>query len=140
METEQILLIACGVPTLVFWILAVCFSAKYFRFTHGFSAAAKVIEHVGVTYGLEKHFTRQQLRLKYNINGAEFVRICPNYVDGARNEYPIGSEVKILADSRNPKSFVLSGSESVFLKLGISFAAAGALAIILMFVLRGILL
>lgn len=140
METEQILLIACGVPTLVFWILAACFFAKYYRFTHGFSAAAKVIEHIGVTYGLEKHFNRRQLRLKYNINGAEYIRICPNYVDDTLNEYPIGSEVKILVDSNNPKNFIFSGSESIFLKLAIPFTAAGALLIILMFVLRSILL
>ncbi|MDE6733354.1 MAG: DUF3592 domain-containing protein [Oscillospiraceae bacterium] len=126
--------IGVGVIAAVLLTLGIIPLVFYLRLTRGTTAAATVTEHTydtPVRAGRRHHSARVwMLTFKYSVNGAEYERqygLCkPSwYLDA----HPVGSEMKILVDRKNPKRFVLPEDKRVMLILSWVFIPFGVLCL-----------
>ncbi|MDE6726332.1 MAG: DUF3592 domain-containing protein [Oscillospiraceae bacterium] len=126
--------VGVGVIAAVLLTLGIIPLVLYYKLTHGITAAAEVTEHiydVPVRAGGRHHSNRSwTLKLRYSVNGIEYEKkygLCKlrSYMDA----HPVGSEIKILVDCRNPKRFVLPEDKRVMLILGLAFVPFGTLCL-----------
>lgn len=133
MREEIIAAVICvGAIAAVLLTLGIIPLVFYFRLTRGTTAAATVTEH---TYEAPRAGRRHServwmLTLRYSVNGAEYERqygLCKprRYLDA----HPVGSEIKILVDRKNPKRFVLPEDKRVMLILSWVFIPFGVLCL-----------
>ena len=131
---EDILAAAIGVGAIaaVLLTLGIIPLVFYFRLTRGITAAATITEH---TYDAPVRANRQHtlvwiLTFRYSVNCVEYERQYglskpSRYIEA----HPVGSEMKILVDRKNPKRFVLPEDKRVMLILSWVFIPFGVLCL-----------
>lgn len=100
----------------------------YLGFKNGANAVAEVTEHVREETRTDRGTISSTwlLKLKYSVNGVEYER---KYGVVKSKEYmeshPVGTVIKILVNSRNPKRFILPEDTKKLLIPGIIFTMGG---------------
>lgn len=121
--------VVLGVFAAVFLTMGIVPLVQCYRLTHGVAVTATVVEHIceKVSYNKRQYFSYVwQLKLKYYAYGSEYVSIygvCKKraYMDA----HPVGSEMKILVNIRNPKKFILPEDRWTLIIMGSMFTLGG---------------
>lgn len=130
MEEEVIaVIIVLGIFAAVFLTVGIVPLVQYYRLTHGVAVTATVVEHIceKVSYNERQYFRYiWQLKLKYCAYGSEYVStygVCKKrpYMDA----HPVGTEMKILVNIRNPKKFILPEDRWTLIIMGGMFTLGG---------------
>lgn len=127
-EETTAVIIFLGVFAAVFLTLGIIPLVQYFKLTHGTPSTATVVEHALETTRSDRGQTSYTwlLKMKYYVNGTEYVKkysVCKkrDYMEA----HPVGTEMKILVNSHNPKKFILPEDRRTLLIPGIIFTVGG---------------
>lgn len=127
-EEKIAAVIALGVFAVLFTVLGVIPLVQFFRLTRGKQSTATVVEHIREETRTDRGQIRYVtlLKMKYYVNGTEYVN---KYGVIKKRDYmeahPVGTEMKILVNSHNPKKFILPEDRRTLLIPGIIFTVGG---------------
>lgn len=126
-ETTAVILFL-GVFAAIFLAGGIIPLAIYFGLKNGVNAVAEVTEHVREETRTDRGRinTTWLLKMKYSVNGSEYekkygVVKSREYMDS----HPVGTKIKILVNSHNPKKIILPEDTKKLLIPGIIFSAGG---------------
>lgn len=137
-EEITAVIIVLGAFAAVFLTLGIIPLVQYYRLTRGSNAVATVVEHIRE----ETRTDRRQighvwlLKVKYYVNGVEYVSkygVCKkrDYMEA----HPVGTEMKILVNPRNPKKFILPEDRQTLLIPAAFFMPGGIASLMGMIIL-----
>lgn len=129
MREDIAMVAAClGVFAAIFLTAGIIPLVIYFGLKKGTNAVAEVTEHVCEENRMDKGRVSRTwlLKMKYSVNGVEYEK---NYGVAKSKEYmdshPVGTVIKIIVNSRDPKKFVFPEDTKKLLLPGIIFSAGG---------------
>lgn len=120
--------ICLGVFAAIFLAAGIIPLVIYFGLKNGANAVAEVTEHVREETRTDRGriSCTWLLKMKYSVNGVEYEK---KYGVVKSKEYmeshPVGTAIKILVNSRNPKKFILPEDMRKLLIPGIIFSVGG---------------
>lgn len=124
--------ICLGVFAAIFLAAGIIPLVIYFGLKNGTNAVAEVTEHVREETRTDRGqigYTRL-LKMKYSVNGVEYER---KYGVVKSKEYmeshPVGTVIKILVSSRDPKKFILPEDTKKLMIPGIIFSVGGVVSL-----------
>lgn len=127
-EDIAAVVICLGIFAAIFLAAGIIPLVLYFRLKNGANAVAEVTEHVREETRTDRGQVSHALllKMKYSVNGVEYER---KYGVVKSKEYmeshPVGTVIKILVNSRNPKKFILPEDTKKLMIPGIIFTAGG---------------